>query len=121
MDKQLQIPQEVRGFLESLLQDAGMKTLDDTMRQEMIKELYARLDNFMTSQIIDVMPPQYLDEFIKLNEEKKDRAEIEKFLKDKVPNVQNVFAKAFMEFRDLYLGNVTLARNVPSKSGVKQT
>lgn len=126
MDNNLQIPQEVRGFLESLLQDSGMTRLDNQMREEMIKELYARLDNFMTSAIIDILPPQYLDEFTKMNEEKKNQAEIENFLKDKVPNVQDIFAKAFMEFRDLYLGNVAVARNAPkpetaSPSEAKQT
>ncbi len=113
MDQQPQIPQEVRGFLESLLQDAGMKTLDDTMREEMIKELYARLDNHLTSVIVDNMPAEHLDAFLKLNEEKKPREEIEQFLQDKMPNSKDVFAKAFAQFRDLYLGNVAVAKNTP--------
>ncbi|MBI2622802.1 MAG: hypothetical protein HYW64_01780 [Candidatus Levybacteria bacterium] len=117
----LQIPQEVRGFLESLLTDAGMTTLDETMREEMIKELYSRLDHFLTSKIIEVMPPEHLDEFIKLNEEKKSREEIEAYLKDKIPNSQEVFTKAFAEFRDLYLGNVAVARNAPAQEPAKQT
>lgn len=112
----LQIPQEIRGFLESLLKDAGMTTLDDTMREEMIKELYARLDHFLTSKIIEVMPPEHLDEFIKINEEKKSREEIETYLKDKIPNAQEVFTRTFAEFRDLYLGNVAVARNAPPAS-----
>lgn len=111
----MQIPNDVRSFLESLLQDAGMTTLDDTMREEMIKELFVRLDSYITSVIVDNMPAEHLDEFIKLNEDKKPREEIEAFLKDKMPNAQDMFAKAFMEFRDLYLDNVAVARNAPSK------
>ena len=115
MDNQLQIPQEVRGFLESLLQDAGMKSLDEQMHEEMIKELYQRLDNHLTSVIVDNMPSQHLDAFMRLNEEKKPKAEIEQFLQDKMPNSKEVFAKAFAQFRELYLGNVEIARNAPKQ------
>ncbi len=114
--QKLQIPTEIRTFLEGLLQDANILNLDDAMREEMIKELYARLDNFMTSKIVDNMPSEFLDEFIKLNEDKKPQAEIETFLKDKMPNSQEVLSQAFIEFRDLYLGNVAVSRNSPTPS-----
>lgn len=113
-NQQLTIPAEVKNYLESLLQDAGMTTLDADMKEEMVKELYVRLDNYLTSTIINNLPPENMEEFIKMNEEKKSQAEIELYLKDKVPNAQDIFAQAFMEFRDLYLGNVTVARNTPS-------
>lgn len=109
----LEIPTEVRTFLEGLLNDAGMTTLDEGMHEEMVKELYARLDNYMTSVIVDNLPAEHLDAFIKMNEEKKPRNEVEQFLKEKMPNATEVFAKAFADFRDLYLGNVTVARNAP--------
>ena len=112
----LQIPPEVRNFLEGILTDAGMTTLDDEMREEMIKELYARLDNYITSAIVSKLPSEYSEEFIRLNEEKKSQQEIQQFLQDKLPNAQETFALAFSEFRDLYLGNVTVARNAPSKA-----
>lgn len=112
-NQQLTIPVEVKNYLESLLQDAGMTTLDADMKEEMIKELYVRLDNYLTSTIVNNLPPENMEEFIKMNEEKKSQAEIELYLKDKVPNSRDIFAQAFMEFRDLYLGNVTVARNTP--------
>lgn len=109
----LQIPPEIRNFLEGILTDAGMTTLDSEMREEMIKELYARLDNYITSAIVSKLPPEYSEEFIRLNEEKKSQEEIQQFLQDKLPNAQETFALAFSEFRDLYLGNVMVARNDP--------
>lgn len=110
----LEIPPEVRSFLEGLLADANMTTLDDSMREEMVNELFARLDSYMTSVIVEKMPPEYLDEFIKINEEKKPREEIEAFLKAKMPNAQDVLTRAFMDFREMYLSNVTIARNAPA-------
>lgn len=114
LDQQTQIPPEVKNFLEGLLKDSGMQFTDEGMKEEMIKELYARLDNYLTSVIVDNMPPEHLDEFIKLNEAKKSREEIEGFLKEKMPNSADTFAKAFADFRELYLGNVTAARNAPA-------
>ena len=108
----LQIPPDVRSFLEGLLTDAGMTSLDDEMREEMLKELYGRLDNHLSATIIDNLPPENLDEFIKLNEDGKTKEEIESYLKEKMPNAQEVLAKAFIEFRDLYLGNVTVEGTV---------
>lgn len=116
MQNQLQIPAEVRAYLEGLLDDARMTALDDSMREEMIKELYARLDNFITTAIVDNLPPEHMEDFIKLNETKKSQAEIEAFLKDKMPNAQEVFSNAFIQFRDLYLGNVAATRNAPKAS-----
>lgn len=115
----LQIPSEIRTFLEGLLTDAGMTALDAEMKEEMVKELFVRLDNYTTSVIVDNLPPEHLDAFIKLAEEKKPREEIESFLKVNMPNAAEVFAKALMDFRDLYLGNVAVARNAP-QSGAEQ-
>lgn len=115
MDQNLQIPQDIRAFLDGILTDANM-TLTDSMREEMIKDLYVRLDNFITGIIIDRLPDQYYDEFIKLNEERKSQAEIEEFLKSKIPDYQTVFRDAFAQFRELYLGNVDIARSAPSKN-----
>ena len=114
MDTPLEIPSEVKTFLEGILTDSGMLMTDDAMKEEMIKELYARLDHFITTAIIDNLPPEHLETFIKLNEEKKPKAEIEQFLKDKMPNAQDVMARAFAQFRDLYLKNVAVARNAPT-------
>ncbi len=118
LDQQTQIPPEVQNFLEGLLTDSGMQFTDEAMKAEMTKELYARLDNYLTSVIIDNMPPEHLDEFIKINEAKKSREEIEGFLKEKMPNSADIFAKAFGDFREMYLGNVTVARNAPPAGGL---
>lgn len=119
-DQTQQIPPEVKTYLEGILQDANMVTLDDEMKEEMIKELYVRLDNFITAAIVDNMPADKVEEFIKMNEEKKSKEEIEKFVKEVMPNAQEVFTNAFMEFRDLYLGNVAAHRNAPEEAETTQ-
>ena len=115
----VQIDPQVRTYIEGLLQDAGMTSVDDAMREEMIKELYVRLDTYLASVIAENLPPQHFDEFIKMNEEKKSKQEVETFLKDKVPSIDQVFAKAFADFRAMYLGNVAVARNAPAEEEAK--
>lgn len=92
-----------------------MTSSDEIMHEEMIKELFARFDNFMTSSIVENLKDEDMEEFIKMGEEKKPKEEIEKFIMDKIPNASEVFSQAMMEFRDLYLGNVAVARNAPEQ------
>lgn len=107
------MPPEVRTFLEGILQDANMTTADDEMREEMLKELFARFDNYMTSSIVENLKEEDMEEFIKMGDEGRTREEIEKFISEKIPNAQEVFSQAMMDFRNLYLGNVAVKRDAP--------
>ncbi len=110
---ELQMSDEVRIYLEGLLEDAGLKPTDEMLKNELLKEIYVRLDHYLATVILDNMPPEFLDEFIKMNEEKKPKEEIEQFFKDKVPNYKEVLTKAFADFREMYLGNITAVRQAP--------
>jgi Mg/Co/Ni transporter MgtE len=116
LDTTQQIPTEIVSFLDGLLQDAGMTSLDKEMHDEMIKELFARLDNYLTATLVEKLTPEDTETFIKMNEEKKSKEEVEKFLQEKLPNAQETMTNAFMEFRDLYLGNVVAQRNAPAST-----
>lgn len=83
------------------------------MHEEMINELFVRFDNYMTSSLIDNLAEEDTEEFIKMGNEKRPKEEVEKFIQEKIPNAQEIFSKAMMDFRDMYLGNVAVARNAP--------
>lgn len=102
----LTIPQDIKIFLESILKDAGMMTLDDGAKEEMIKELFVRLDKHLTNTIVESLPDEHIDAFLKMQEENKSRQEIEQFIIDKIPNSQQVFINAFSSFRNEYLSSV---------------
>lgn len=114
MDSQTQIPQDIRAFLESLLQDANILNLDDAAKEEMIKQLFVRLDNFMLTTIVESLPSDKLDEFTKMSESGKSKEELEAYLKANIPNAEEVFSRAMLSFRDLYLGNVALGKGAPT-------
>lgn len=109
MDKQ--ITPEIRVYLEGLLRDAGMTALDEQLKKDMVNELFVRLDQYLTSVIVDNLKGEDLEAFLKMSEEKKSMTEIQEYLKTKIPNVQEVFVRAFDDFRKMYLGNVALTRN----------
>lgn len=113
------ITAEIRTFLESLLADAGMNEMEDDMKEEMVKELYARLDSYISAAIVEKLPVEKLEEFILMNEEKKPQAEIDAYLKANIENVDQFFADIFMEFRGSYLGNVAVAKQAGSEDTVK--
>lgn len=115
-DKQSEIPAQIRGYLESLIKDSGMEMLEEEMHEEMVKELYVRLDSYITAVIVEHMPADHLEGFIKLHEDNKPQSDIEHYMKEHVPNVSEVMTQAFMDFRDEYLGASTLARHAPRSS-----
>lgn len=98
-----QIPSDVREFLEELLVESDMGTLEKSMYEDLMKQLYEQLDRFITAKIVEAMPEKHLDEFIKMNEEQRPRQEIEQFLSEKLPNTKDVFTQAFIQFREFYL------------------
>lgn len=107
---QITISPEIQGFLEALIDQAKMVSIDENMRQQLVAELYKRLDNFLTAKLVDHIPPENFNQFIKLNQEGKSQEEVNQFLKNTVPNAELVFANAFNEFRDLYLGSIEVER-----------
>lgn len=110
----VQIPAEIKTFLDSILEEANMTTLDDTMRQDMITQMFERLDQHLSAVILESLPEDKVEEFIKMNEEQKSQEEIQAYLQQYIPNVQEVMANAFTEFRNMYLGSVDASRNAPT-------
>lgn len=111
----MNIPQDIRQYLEDMLQDAGMLTLDDASRESMIQELFVQLDNYIASLIVQNLQPADLEIFIKMNEERKPKEDIEQFIKDRLPNAQELFTNAFIDFRNLYMQNVEASRTDQNK------
>jgi hypothetical protein len=110
------IPQEIRDFLDELLKDGNMTSLDQAMHDEMIVELYTRLDDYMIGTITEQLPKDQLEEFTKMAEDGKNRDELQEYLKSNIPDATNVFAKAMIDFRNLYLGSVDDARDAQAES-----
>lgn len=97
------IPPEIKGYLEALITEAKIDTKDEAAKEQIIRYLFERLDKFLAAKIVENMNEADVKEFIKLNEDKKPREEIDAFIKAHMQNPQEVFTRAFVDFRDFYL------------------
>jgi len=112
--KQLDITPPIRSYLEGLLKDSGMELVDELMHEQMISELFVRLDQYLTAVIIEHMPSDHLEAFVQLHEDHKPQSEIEHYITTHLPDAKEVLTTAFIDFREEYLGSTTLARNLPT-------
>lgn len=102
-DTPIQIPVEIRAYLEDLILEAQVPVGDDKAKEELIQYLFERLDRFLAAKIVENMKPEDTETFIKMNEEQKSREDIDNFIRDHMQNAQEVFTRAFVDFRDFYL------------------
>ncbi len=91
-------------FLKAMLADAGMDKLPANVQEQMLSDLYARLEDWMFGYIVRELKEENLTKFREMNEAKAEQAEMEKFLEEKIPNAKEFFAKIMMDFRKSYLG-----------------
>lgn len=97
------IPPEIQAYLENLIAEAKVPMVDDKAKAELVRYLFERLDRFLAAKIVEHMKPEDTEAFIKLNEAGKPREEIDAFIKEHMQNPQEVFTRAFIDFRDFYL------------------
>lgn len=99
----LTIPAEIYKYLDSLLSEGGVTAVLPDEREKMINELYVQLDRFMALKIADFVPSEKLQEFTQFVEKKPSIEVLQDYIQKVVPNIDDVYLKAFEEFRDMYL------------------
>jgi len=105
MDKKptVVIPPEIRAYLEGLIQEANVPAFDEKIREDLIQYLFERLDKYLAAKIVENMAPVDTDTFIQMNKDKKPQEEIQAFINSHMKDPQEVFTKAFIDFRDFFL------------------
>lgn len=97
------VPQEIRNYLESLIHEANVAVFDEKTKEDLVQYLFNKLDRFLAAKIVENMSAEDTKEFIKLNQEKKSKEEIDAYINAHMQNPQEVFTRAFVDFRDFYL------------------
>lgn len=100
---QVQIPEPIRLFLDSCLWDKGIKDVPEEMKEEMIRNLAARLNSWMMHAALMHLPNEYADEFEVLSENTSDPNLIQEFFQVKVPNLDKVLSESMIEFKKAYV------------------
>ena len=99
-----QIPPEYDLYLDRLISDAHEGDLPDNLKEEMKRDLYGRLENFLFTSFIQAMPNDAADKFDELMNNTPDQTDVQKFLRENIENIDSVSAGALLEFKDVYLG-----------------
>jgi hypothetical protein len=98
---------EIKQFLKQMLIDAGQTDLNEAVEEQMLQDLNTRLEDRLILTAMQQLPAAKQIEFEKMTEEKMDpgmrTATLETFLKENIPNYEQVFTAALIDFRNLYV------------------
>ncbi len=96
-------PAELTVFLERMLDDGGMKDVEPGIRQQMLADLRARLQNKIFAALVMRLPENDLPALDALVERNAPQDQVQQFLRERIANLDEVVAEAMLEFRKLYV------------------
>src|SRR5512147_2875915 len=91
---QMGIPTEVRIVVEGILEESGRRGLDRNMHEAMVDDLSQHLETIMYFEILTHLPGKHLEAFVKINDQNRTRAELDKFVVRNMPNAEKIFTDA---------------------------
>lgn len=100
------IPEDIKAFLESILDEAGMAELEEEQKRGMLVDLYRLLDKFLFKTLLSHIPAESIDEFTDHFGILTTMEERQKYLLEKVPNASELISQALMDFKTTYLEGV---------------
>lgn len=104
------IPDELKLFFRSILDEADVFIADEKDLQEIIISMYGHFNNFILSAILEHLPEDKIDDFVVITEENNSTTqEAQNYLEQNLPNAKDIISKAYEEFRNLYLETIAIA------------
>ena len=97
---------EIKKYLQELLRDAGQTGLGDAVENQMMEDLYTRLEDRLTITALSYLNADQVAELEGMSEGKKNAkftGTVEAFFKKHIPDYEQVFARVLLEFRNLYI------------------
>lgn len=96
-------PAAITAFLEKVLDDGGMRDVEPEVRQQMLKDLRVRMENAIFGMIVTKLPEQDLPKLDQMIEAKESQLAIQRFLRERISNLDEVTAQAMLDFRSHYV------------------
>ena len=97
---------EIKKFLQETLRAAGQTGLGDVIEAQMIKDLYTRLEDRLTTVSLSKLSEEKRLELEDMVENGENPDAVQAFLQKNIPNYQQVFGQALAEFRQTYIDAV---------------
>ena len=99
--QEVQMPQEIRIFLESLLSEAKIDNPDPVLKEMMLNDLFERLQTRLIQLLVEHLDEKELEEYERLSAE--NPVEAFNFVYSKKSNIHELIIKAMEEFRQTFL------------------
>jgi len=92
-------------FADKLLEEKGVKkmNLEEEVVFQMRDDLVSRLEDRINAVIITSLNPQQAETFEKMIDEEKPIAEIQQFIAQQIPNLEELITQELLFFRETYL------------------
>jgi hypothetical protein len=91
---------EIKKYLQELLHDAGQTGLGEEIENQMIEDLYSRLEDRLIITAMGHLSDAQQDELEGMG---KDAAKTEAYLRKNIPDYDKVFSQVLVDFRNLYI------------------
>jgi hypothetical protein len=99
------IDPSIRLFLDDLLDEKGIFFSSPETREQMIQDLYLRLQKFFLLTLAQELSPADGNQLAQMIENQAPESTIQAFLQLKIPNLQDKLVELFLTFRSIYLSN----------------
>lgn len=114
----IKMPEEIKGYLDSVLAEAGIEPLTSESLDDLRQSLYVELDRYTWIKLAEHMPIEHLEEFVQMNEDNKSSQEKEQFVAQHIPKAVQIYTDSFWEFKKLYIQQVAQAKNATEEGDI---
>jgi len=94
---------QLREYIVEMMKEAGTYDVPTVLREKMIRDIYSRLEEKLVLTALENMSLEKRAEFDELTEKGATQEELEKFIRNNVKNFEQVYKKALLEFRSIYI------------------
>lgn len=97
---------EIDQFVRDILEAKELSGIDDTVREQLVKDLKQRLLDQINRALIDALPDEKIDDFSDMldNPEVSDQM-VQDFMVASGVDLKRVTIRTMLTFRDIYLGS----------------
>jgi len=89
-------------FVERLIEEKGLNSLDDEVLKQLKNDLSSRLEDRINAAILSALPPRKIEDFEKILEQG-SADEIQSFCSKNILDLDQLVASELMNFRQTYL------------------
>lgn len=95
--------ENIEEFVAKLAEDKGLGGEDPEVLAQIKKDLMDRVENSINAMVVSELPPEKLVDFEKLLDSGSE-GEIQGFVKECVPDIDEKVAAELLNFKNIYLG-----------------